>query len=211
MSLFVTTNKGRKEIECSSSWDTTSTDKFQKLATDWDGEDLIKLFSILSGKDYKAIENTHDPVLELGLLQATRFVYDTPMNFKDAPPPHWVQIKDKTIRIPVRIGDLSIGQNIHVRQALEKSTKPEGLISFVVAIYLQPLYEGDVSHGTKAPFDYHRAMELEQDVLKMPITQTYPIAAFFLRKLPKYGSNFLSKVSLKITRLMFLSTQREKI
>jgi hypothetical protein len=205
MSLFITTNKGRKEIECSSSWDTTSTDQFQKLATEWDGEDLIKLFSILSGKEYKAIENTQDSILEAGLLKATSFVYEHPMNFKDSKMPHWIEIKGKNVRIPVRLGDLTIGQNIHVRQALDKSKKYEELISFVCAIYLQPHYDG------QKEFDFHRAMEIEQDILKLPITQTYPIAAFFLRKLTKYGSSFLSKVSLKITRLMFLSTQREKI
>lgn len=204
MSFFVTTNKGRKEINPSISWATTTTDQFQKMATDWNGEDLVKLFSILSGMDYKVLSNTHDLILEEQLLTATRYVYEEPMDFKEATLPHWIEINGKQIRIPAKLGDLSIGQNIHVRQAIDKAKSFEELISFVVAIYLQPLYD-------ESEFDYHRAIELEHDVLKLPITKTYAIGIFFLRRLTASGRSTMSKVSLLITRLLTISTKREAI
>jgi len=203
MSFFVTTNKGRKEITPATSWATTTTEQFQKMAIDWDGEDLVKLFSIISGMEYKALANTHDFALEEQLLSATKFVYNEPMNFKDDQIPTHIDLNGKQVRIPKSVGDLSIGQNIHVRQAIEKAKCPEELISFVTAIYLQTLYD------ETQDFDYHRAMELEQDILKLPITQTYPIGIFFLKKLTGYGGNILSRLNLLITRLLLRSVQRE--
>lgn len=219
MNLFkIHSNKGTREISLPNCWSVSSwksshkddkpnpinTDQFQKTVADWDGEDLVKLFSILSGIEYKALSNTHDFVLEEQLLASTRFVYDTAMDFRDAAPPHWIELNGKKIRIPVKIGDLSIGQNIHVRQAMEKSKVYEELISFVVAIYLQPLYDG-------ADFDYHRAMELEQDIKKLPIEKTYPLGVFFLRKLTKPGRSILSRLNFLITRLQVTFSKNESL
>lgn len=238
MSWFVTTNKGRKEIQVTDCWvpndkldppkiKPCQTWQFIKMASEWDGSDLVQLFSILSGMEYKALRDTHDYVLEEQLLNATKFVYEEPMAFKDAKVPHWITINSRQVRIPAHIGGLSIGQSIHVRQALDKVKTWEELIAFVVAIYIQPIYDGEeyketinkavgmgfektqVTRMINADFDYHRAMELEQDILKMPITETYPLAFFLLRPIMKYGQNTLTRLNLLILRLQNLSTKRE--
>ena len=222
MNLFkIHSNKGIRELNLPISWETLSTDKFIKIVTDWDGEDLVKLFSILSGMEYKTLSQTHDFILEEQLLNATRFIYDSPMDFKEAPPPHWVEVGGKKIRIPVKIGSLSIGQNVHVRKAMDKCIADkvgyDRLIGFIVAIYLQPFYELSQAELDKQPafegleFDFHNAMLLEQEVLKMPITKTYPLSVFFLRKLISSGRSTLSKWDFLITRLRLISTKREKI
>ena len=215
MNLFkIHTNKGVKEIAVADCWEPNpksdppktnqcTTAQYQKLAVDWDGEDLVKLFSILSGMEYKALANTHDFILEEQLLAATRFIYNDFQDFKEASPPHWIEINGKQIRIPKQIGALSIGQSIHVRQALDKLKVYEELIAFVVAIYLQPLYDG-------TEFDFHRAMELEQDVLKLPIAKTYPLGIFFLKRLTKPGVNIMSKLSFSITRLLQVLSKSER-
>ncbi len=210
---FVVTNKGRKEITVADCWlpDDKSdppkikpcqTWQFIKMASEWDGSDLVQLFSILSGMEYKALRDTHDYVLEEQLLNATKFVYEEPMAFKEAKVPHWITINSRQVRIPAHIGGLSIGQSIHVRQALDKVKTWEELLAFVVAIYIQPIYD-------EADFDYHRAMELEQDILKLPITETYPLGFFLLKPLMKYGQSTMTRLSLLILRLQNLSTKRE--
>lgn len=221
MNLFkIHSSKGVREIPFPDCWEPhdkkvtpCTTRQFIQIATEWDGQDLIKLFSILSGMEYKVISTTFDPVLEAQLIESCRFVYETPMKFKEAKLPHWIEIGGKQIRIPAHVGGLSIGQNIHVRQAIDKAAivdketgeitvNADGLIGFVTAIYLQPLVDG-------IDFDYHCAMELEQKVLDLPIYKTYPLGIFFLNKLMKPGTSFTKRLSLLIQRLLEASTQRE--
>jgi hypothetical protein len=204
MSWFVTSNKGRKEITFPDSWAKVTTHQFQRLATEWDSSDLVQLFSILSGIEYKALRDTHDYILEEQLLNATKFVYNEPMAFKEAKLPHWVTINSRQCRIPAHIGTLSIGQSIHVRQALDKAKAWEELISFVVAIYIQPAFD-------ESDFDYHRAVELKADIEKLPITETYPLAFFLLKPILKYGGNTLSRLNLLILRLQNLSTRKDSV
>lgn len=221
MNLFkIHSSKGIRELNIPISWETLSTGQFINMATDWDGEDLVKLFSILSGIEYKTLEKTHDFILEEQLLNATKFVYDSPMDFKDAPPPHWVEVGKKKIRIPVKVGSLSIGQSIHVRKAMDKCIADkvgyDRLIAFIVAIYLQPFYELSQEELDKQPafeglsFDFHNAMLLEEEVLKMPITKTFPLAAFFLRKLTKPGQSIMQRLNFLITRLRHSLNQNDK-
>lgn len=213
MSFFVTSSKGRKEIPVADCWipdlkayppklTPCTTEQFSKICTDWNGEDLVKLFSIIASMDYKVLHDTHDYVLEEQLLNATRFVYEEPMAFKEAKVPESITINSLTVKVQLKIGSLSIGQSIHVRQALEKAKAWEELIAFVVAVYIQPIYD-------ESDFDYHRAMELEQDIKKLPITETYPLAFFLLRPILKTGTSTLSRLNLLILRLLVFSTRRE--
>ena len=201
-------SKGVREIAVANCWlpngdnqTPMTTGQFQEFIN-WDGQDLVKLFSILSGINAKVLSDTHDYILEEQLIAATRFIYEEPMAFKEAKLPHWIEIEGKQIRIPTLIGGLSIGQNIHARQALDKAKVYEELISFVVALYLQPLYD-------ESDFDYHRAVELEQKILLLPISKTYPIGFFLLKKLMPHGSSMWSNVSRLIARLLTLSIRRE--
>jgi hypothetical protein len=198
--FFVQSNKGQREIILPTSWATCPTEKYIQMATEWDAADMVKLFSILSGIEYKTLSETKDANLEQQLIIATRFVYEETQRFKDAPVPESLTIQGKTVKIPKEVGGLSIGQSIHVRREMEKAKYIEELIAFATAIYLQPLVHGE-------DFDFVKAMELLPAINKMPITEIYPVGFFLLLPLTKHGSNTL-KLSYPL-RIQWLNIFRK--
>lgn len=177
-----------------------TTGQYIKLVTEWDGKDLVKLFSIFTGVEYKIIGDSHDYELEEKLIYATRFMYEEQVDFKALPVPEFITIKGKKVKINKDVGGLTIAQNIHVRTELDKirvyeSGEPvyDELIAYACALFLQPLYD-------ESEFDFHRAMELEQDILKMPITETFALGFFLLRPAMRTGRGF----GMELTRLRIL-------
>jgi len=197
--LTVTTNKQTRSYEIAEAWDKLSTLTYQRIIAEWDRKDLIRLFSIMSGIEYAAIATSDSEELEDALLIATKFVFDEKPDFKSVPVPEQFTLGGKTIKIPKKLGRLSIGQNIHVRQRLAKSKTYDELISFTCAVYLQPLLdEGD--------FNLDRVEEIEKEILTMPITQTYPVGFFLLSQRASYGMGWRNVLSL-MTRLSTASAQ----
>jgi hypothetical protein len=199
--VIVQTTKGNKAIKCPESWDEITLMQYQRLVTEWDAKDLVKLFSILCGMDYKILSNTHSLTLEEALLESTRFIYEQPQSFKDSDIPKTITINGREIKIPKRLTGLSIGQSILVRQRLDSAKVYEECMSYAIAIYLQPAFDGDDFNGD-------RAIELEEDVKLMPITQTYSLGFFLLKPLMKYGSSGWKKASLSIIRYLGASVKR---
>lgn len=185
-------------------WGEVTTKQYQRMHSDWDSNDLVKLFSILTGIEYKTLSDTKDPDLEEALVGATMFVYDTSPGFKQADPPPFVTINKKKVRIPRNIGALSIGQNIHVREQMDSAKVFDELISFATAMYLQPLYD-------ETDFDYVRATMLHEEILKLPISETYPVGFFLLRPLMNSGQSTTNGFSRTITRLLRKFTARGRV
>jgi hypothetical protein len=197
MITLVTNN--RDKIKCPAGWHEVTTDIAQKIAQ-WSG-DKIELFNILTGTNYAKIKA--DTSLGSAFFDVINFVY-FPSPVANAPLPKVLQIdRGHIIEIPKKVGSLSIGQAIAVRERLEQvdarinaiiETQPnkfcfkdgfryDEAISFAVAVYLQPLYD-------KAEFDLERAKNLEQFILQMPITEIYPVGFFLLSQHLKRGSAF---------------------
>lgn len=190
LKLTCKTTKGKFKAVIPESWDETSVEQFQRIIKEWDGADVVKLFSILSGIEVNDIATSKDGRLETTLYQCIRFVY-APFNLEALPIPEtlWLRpiwLKDQPLLvdhvvIPKKIGRLTIGQAIQARKLLEEAKDLREGISMVTAIYLQPLID-------KSSFDMLRAIELEQVILKMPITKVFPIGFFFLKTLSGYGT-----------------------
>jgi hypothetical protein len=207
MTVTVNTDKGTREIDAPDCWypsghrkTPVTTNQYIKLVTEWDGKDLVKLFSIFTGVEYKIIADSHDYTLEEKLIYATKFVYEEEVDFKKLPVPECITIKGKEIKFNKDVGGLTIAQNIHVRTELDKirvyeSGEPvyDELIAYACALFLQPLYD-------ESEFDFHRAMELEQEILHMPITDTYALGFFLLRPVMKSGKGF----GMELTRIRIL-------
>lgn len=204
--IYITTNKGTKPIQLPTAWWEVSTRVYQNIVKDWDGEDILKLFSILTGIEYKTLAETKDYELEAALYESVRFIYDSEPYFKAAPIPEYLELNQKTFylpvfswinnskrRVPKDIGKLSIGQNIHIRQAMDEVKTFDELISLTVAIYMQPIIDG-------GDFDHDKAMILHEKVLDLPITDTYPVGFFFAKPLMNYGQNTRSKLARTFTR-----------
>jgi hypothetical protein len=189
LKLNATTTKGDHKVSCPESWSETSVDQFQRIVKEWDGQDWIKLFSILSGVEANDIETSTDHKLETALYQCIQFVF-AKSELEDLPIPNEITLRPiwysdaplvcDVVKIPRKIGRMTIGQAIQARKLLEETRDIREAISSVTAIYFQPLID-------RTPFDMMRAIEIEQVILKMPITKIYPIGFFLLRRLNKSG------------------------
>lgn len=200
LKLFARTTEGQESIKVPVCWEEVTVAQFQRMALEWDGEDWIKLFSILSGKEYAGIASSKSYKLESSLYAAVRFVFEQPFNFERIPMPQFIVINGKTVQIPKKIGRLSIGQAIQVRKYIESVGDDRAAISRAVAVYLQPLIDG-------RDFDYERALEIEKAVLSLPIVKIFPVGFFLLKKLNPSG-NWLQSVLRRIK--LAVSTNRKK-
>lgn len=181
LKLFARTSKGNDNITVPVCWEEVTVDQFQRMLKEWDGEDWIKLFSIFSGKDYAGIAASKDYKLESTLYASVRFVMEQPMDLEKIPMPGFLVVSGKTVIVPKHIGRLSIGQAIQVRKALEAAKDIRECISIAVAVYLQPILDN-------SEFDYARALEVDKDILKMPIVKIFPVGFFLLMKLRGSGN-----------------------
>lgn len=187
-SITVRSSEGYEDYKIPQSWSEVTVGQYQKIVQT---TDLITVFSILCDKDYKTLSNRVNPDLERTLFDCVRFVSE--QAFKAFEVPKVLTIDGKDLIIPKRIGGLSIGQSIHVREKLESCKVYEECISMAVACYLQPIY-----HRTE--FDFDKALELERVILKMPITKIYPVGFFLLKPLTKTGNNILRDLCLTLAQ-----------
>jgi hypothetical protein len=202
-SLSILSSKGKNKLTLPNCWAELSTGKYQQIVKDWDRKDVVQLFSILSGTEYKVLHDTKDPELESRLYESTRFLYEESPTFKEEPLKPYFFFQDKTIRIQKDVTALSIGQSVLVRQRMDEAKTFDELISITLAVYLQPLID-------ESDFDPFRAFDLEEKILAMPITETYPLGFFLLRPLMKHGKNTGRKWSRTLIQLWRDFTKREK-
>lgn len=193
MKITATTNKGTHEYFLPDSWERLPTGTYQRIVGEWDGKELIKLFSILSGIDYAGIAESNSQELEEHLIAGTAYIFASKPDFMGFDIPETITLSGVTVKVPKLLGRMSIGQNIRVRQRLAALMVKAGLdkkeevlqadldviyaqlIACVIAVYLQPRVDGGI-------FNDDRAEILEAEVEKMPIIQTYVLGFFFARE-----------------------------
>jgi len=188
----------KKRVSIATCWEEATCGLYQRLLSEVrEGDDLIKVFSILSGLNYRAVADSTDSNLEAVLYQATAFVFNQPQEFKKLPEPKSFKIQGKIILIPSNVGKLTVAQNLHLRAAIAKAEKEkqplETLISLATAIYLQPVID-------VMPFNYDRAKQIEMEILEMNIFDVYPTGFFLLSRLTNYGASGLRYWLQNITR-----------
>lgn len=176
------------EITVPVSWDETTTALFQKIIKEWDMDkpmaerDPIKLFSIISGQPYNTIHESEDYNVHSTVNAVCAYVYhsDLPTEVKAD-----FMLLNKVVSIPKDLSGMTVGQAIQIRQKMDTVKDVRELISFACAVFLQPYFDGEKVNDRfkKAQFDMERVRQLEEAVLEMPITYTYPIGFFFLTRL----------------------------
>lgn len=180
---------------CPDSYDKLTAGVLQNICTEWEMDkeiherDYFKLFRILTESDMMFNET---PENEVAIWELTRWVVETPLNYGDISKS--IVIAGVNVEIPERIGHLSIGQNIILKQLIEKSRTIEENICIATAIYLQPFV-------TNSKFDYKEAKKLDVAVRSMPAKDIYPIGFFLLARAWRDGRKRQSSLSLILTSL----------
>jgi len=182
------------KYRCPDCWDDVSTRLFQRIVTEWEPElpikerNRVKLFSILSGADFETILEQDDPMTEALIYWCINFVYVS--DLRRIPMPDIIELGDRTVLIPKDVGNLTSGQNIIVRQAMESVPDSNQVMSRVAAVYLQRHYNAE-RKGDELILPRFRADQvdkIEAMILDMPIAKIYPIGFFFSKKLTNYGT-----------------------
>ncbi len=176
--------------------------RLQRIYSEWDldkdlaDRDFFKLFNILTDNDQEIDRTTEN---EVTIGSAIKWVWETPFNPEM---PKILMINDKPINIPEEIGELSIGQNIHLKNEINGTKYKEEKIAIATAICLQPLYDNK-------PFDMKRAVALANKLEEMPAYLIYPIGFFLLNRVLKNGyrtpnrwNRILSSLTLKPKRML---------
>lgn len=159
-----------------SCYEEVSTRHYQQMVKEWIDDkpiaekDYFKLFCILTDTNFKSFQASS--VNEATIWNAIRWTVEQNFQFSDVFP-KVLKIGDKLITLPKKVGALSIGQNIHLRQLLDKSKYVEENLSMATAIYLQPLIDN-------SKFDYDRAVEIEKEIAEMPAYLIRPVGFFLL-------------------------------
>ncbi len=202
---MVNTRINHKKHLCPDCWDDVTTGLFERLATDWqpelekDQRDRVKLFAMLTGTEYETVRDS-DGKLAKVIYDCTEFVYKTsPRNVLT----QTLKLGNKVVVIPHGVGELTAGQNIQVRQHVNRVGIDEACISYTIAAYIQPLYDAKVIDGLpiKADFNHDRAIEIAKLIDKLPITQTYGIGSFFLTELGVFGTSYLKSLKRKLVQI----------
>jgi len=170
--------------ECPGSYEEIKTRHYVRILKEWDqsvdiaDRDYFQLFNILTDGAFtdfsRTVENeiTFHNVISWVLTQDFKFSTILPKVF---------EYKGELVPIPLEIGELSIGQNIHLRRDyIDKSKILEESLSIATAIYLQP----KIDNGQ---FSMKRAIEIAKDFDEMPAYLIYPIGFFLLRRALTFG------------------------
>lgn len=157
---------------------------WQRIVTEWDislpeeKRDYFHLFCIMTGSDFKQFHATAEN--EVTIYNAIRWFVESYYQWGEMP--KVLKIGDKVIDLPRKVQALSIGQNIALKNTANASKSwvtdkgkaiEYGCYAKATAIYLQPLYSGEM-------FNYDKVEELEQIILKMPAYLIRPIGFFTL-------------------------------
>jgi hypothetical protein len=181
-----------KKNSCPTCWETVATRKYQRMVKEWNWQepdeakrDYGHLHSILTDTDYVFKDLT--PEMEVTIGNRLQWFIDTPFPRYNKLPKLFV-IGDRAVEIPKNVGDLSIGQNIMMRQVIDKSNYLEENIARAIAIYLQPKLD-------KSRFNVDRVNELEKEILEMPIHRTFALGFFLLKRANGIGSKLMRILS----------------
>jgi len=203
LSWFAHTNKGIKEVNVPVSWSGVTLKQYARLVTEWDGTDLVQLFSILSGLSVKALNETVDHELYDSLEISTRFIYEPDPVFKKAEKPKRITVAGRTLDVPANLNGLTIGQSIMVRQAIDSAKNYEEVMALALACYFQPKYDNTTE------FNSNRALELLPEFEKVSVVEGYACAFFLLKKLNHHGQSIGSRLLRPIIHFLKASSQRE--
>ena len=185
------------------SYSELTTRVYERIFREWGMEppieerDYAHLFTILYDEPGTIFRAGSVEVEEI-MWQKVRWVVEQAPALGDALPKTFV-LGGNALEVPEKVGALSFGQNIVLRQLLDKGKYLNEFIGMAIAIYLQPLADG-------AKFSKARAFKLyETEIAQRPISETFALGFFLLTHVRTGGqqsqSEWLRTLSNLITRL----------
>ena len=162
------------------------------LESKWSGEssDMIGLLSSFTDCAYEEIEHSKEDLWE-PLFRVLSFVFEAP-KWQKIKKPKTVTIGSKVIKPPRNLSLETFGQKILALKLITNEENQINNIPDIVAIYLQPAYDGLFNSG--------RVADIKKLVLEMTAFDAMPYGLFFFKKLLK--PRRFGKLGLKVSQKM---------
>ncbi len=180
-----------QRVTVPTSWSEVTVEHF--IMPEFLSGDALKLLSALSGIPLEKLANTKGDYTEQ-FNKTVHFLNANPGGWAGGEKPDKFMLLNKPCKIPKDIELETFGQKIMMGQVIASNEFVYSAMPEAIAIYLGPQV---------FPKDwYNRIDEIAKEVLRMKISQVYPVAAFFLslskefrKSGPESRNQFLAPVS----------------
>jgi hypothetical protein len=165
-------------LECPESWEEIKVKHFIKLESDWDGQNMVKLLSILTGIEYEKIANSTTKTAQQ-FADLVQFVINNQPDFHNLEKKKAIVIDGVKIKMPKSLEFETFGQMDSMKDVLSQGK--ENVIKNIpriMAIYCQPSLIGE--------FNENRLDEIEEKILELPILDVYAHCFFFYKRQIRY-------------------------
>ncbi len=183
------TDKREFSLNLPRTWYDCTFDQWLKLKYEWDGNDLLKLLSIMGSEPLEKISATESSNINISIFESMSFIYDQKFSFDDLKLPEVITINERNALIPTDLMKETFGQKVMLMQYIndpdyyiettieeEEVTRDYSkLLHIAAAVYLQPQIDG-------MPFDADKAEGYFDQFKQMPVTDIYPLGSFFLNR-----------------------------
>ena len=173
---MVTVKINGQEIDIATEWHEVTLAQYREMERVADELNSVRILSILSGIDYDVLINFDCSQFDEKVLQYLAFMSDVP-SWTELPKPEYLTIEGVQYKVPERIESTTWFQRTMMKtlatEGVTNSLRMTQLIAPAITYMMQPvLEEGKVS-------DKHYP-SIQQKIDKLPITDVYPVASFFL-------------------------------
>lgn len=167
---------GEIKANIPTTWDEVTLKQYMDLQTYREDLNILRLLSILTSVEYRTLLNINSDSFDDRIMDSIEFI-KTPIDIYTLEEKETITINGKVIKVPDP-STHTIGQKLllqsKIRQLQETGEGSHAiLVSYAVAIYLQPLIDG-------TDFDDTRVEEMRELVTSLPLVDVYPIGCFFL-------------------------------
>lgn len=182
---MVTVELNGKKYQCPTCYEELKTRHWIWIVTKWDTDkdiadrDFFRLFCVLVDAPFTRFQDSAE--LRVTIWNCIKWIIEQSFKFLKHIPKA-LDIPGGSVLIPDNPSELSIGQNIHLRQVISKASCLEECISIATAIFLQPKHTGTA-------FSMSEVRKLEEKLNEMPVYLIYPIGFFLLKRAIKTGKH----------------------
>lgn len=167
---------GELKCEIPTTWQEVTLRQYMELQNHREDLNILRLLSILTGVEYRILLNINSDSFDDRIMDSIEFI-KAPIDIYTLEEKESITINGKVIKVP-DASTHTIGQKLLLQSKIRLLQETgEGshaiLVSYAVAIYLQPLIDG-------TQFDDSRVEEIREIVLSLPLIDVYPIGCFFL-------------------------------
>ncbi len=172
-----------------SKWSEISADQLVRIEQT-DKDDILSLFSILTGLNLDIVTNARDKQLEAAVFTCVAFIF-APLDWKNLKHSSHLNFRGKLYKVPTDFNKMMLGQKILLGQLALNQEEMVNNIRKSVAICMQPTID-------KGKYNEERVLKITEQLKKENGLEVYTLSKFFFRNLG--GSFNTGKVNLQTSQ-----------